>query len=187
MESEMSKSKSKRDYARKKWCEQFNYFYADKTSKWKYEEFKNKSSKEITLETIAFLLKAGEIIDRKSNPIEVFGSRGGKKYSRGTRMHRTYIYRAAVEQKIYDGQSRWNNLGKKPTGTGNWKVLDKAIDNWNEEFSGTKLEIGNSKLEQAKSGRREQSPADILASIRNNVFGKEEIEDNQLEIFPDKE
>lgn len=174
--------KSRKEYARKKWCEEFNFFYTDKDSSWKYEAFKNKTTKEVTVQTIAFLLKVGEIVNRKYEPVEVFGTRNGKKYSRGTRMFRTYIYRAAVEHKIYDAHSRTNKEGKTPKTAGNWKVVDQAIDKWNKTMGIDGLMIENGKLEQAKVGRKELTQDDIFLAFKESIKKKKE----QEQLFKDK-
>ena len=148
--------------ARKYWMTDLNYFRGDTKSTWKYEPFENKKTKEVTLETIAELLVKGEIVDSKLKPKNVEGPAG----PRGTRMHRTYVYRAAVEFKVYDGNASSNKKGIKPKTKGNWKVIDQAIEKWNKEFGKKGLEIKDGELKQFKKGRKESTPADLLKAFR---------------------
>ncbi len=166
----MSKKKDRKtEWHRRTWNDELNFFKADKNSKWKYEPFKNKPAKEIHVARITWLLVKGEIVKKNMTPKEVFGKKDGERYSRGTRMHRTYVYRSAVAHKIYDAHSAINKKGQKPKTPGNWGPIDRAIDKWNQEFGGFIGKIENGKLKQAKSGRKETTPDNLLEELRRRM------------------
>lgn len=158
----MSKSKSKKNIARKKWIEELNYFLIDDESGYKHPKFNNRPAAEITNYTIALCLQKYGMVDRDMNPKQFYTA---NKEPRGTKMHRTYIYRAMVLHGVYDGNRKANETKTKPKTAGNWGPVDKAIDKWNEEFSRDGLKIENGKLYSKKQGRKELEEADALKAF----------------------
>jgi hypothetical protein len=159
----MSKSKSKQKIARKKWIEELNYFYIDDQSSYEHPKFKNRPAAEITNSTIALCLRKHGIVKPGSlNPRMFYYP---DKSQRGTKMHRTYIYRAMVIEKIYDGNRKANETKTKPKTAGNWGPVDKAIDKWNEEWGSEGLRIENGKLYSKKQGRKELEEDDALEAF----------------------
>jgi hypothetical protein len=114
--------------ARKKWDTEFNRFVADNNSTWEYKPFKNRKP---TMEDIVAIVQKNKLYKNtvRSGKATIYN-----------RCYRTYVYRELVEGKIYDGNSIvYKHKNSTPSGSGNWKDADKAIDEFNKVFADTPM------------------------------------------------
>lgn len=163
----MSDTPSKPKAARKHWDTTENVFKTRSNSSWVYEKF---TDREVTMVDIFAAVQKYSLDDEQFTK---------SKKSKGNKLFATYIYRAMVEEKIYDGNAAYYSKAKgykQPTKA--WAPVDKAIKEYNkhEMIKGTDKVI---KLTGAMKDFTASKGATLSPQQRMDKFLKELSEKNK--------